>query len=179
VSHFDDDYIAPPYSNMPAQRDSSAVPAPSPHSSELSSTPVAQVEEVSAKQVSEPHFELARPRNPDASIVGDATERTSAIALAEPPPHPHIAAGLMAENLVSAPKPDYPALAKIAHVDGPVVLHAEINRRGEVSDTEVISGHFLLRRAAEAAVKHWHYRPYQVDGKPVPVSTTITVRFRH
>lgn len=179
VSHFDDDYIAPPYSNMPAQRDSSAVAAPSPHSSEPSPTPVAQVEEVSAKQVSEPHFELARPRNPDASIVGDATERTSAIALAEPPPHPHIAAGLMAENLVSAPKPDYPTLAKIAHVDGPVVLHAEINRRGEVSDTEVISGHFLLRRAAEAAVKHWHYRPYQVDGKPVPVSTTITVRFRH
>ena len=179
VSHFDDDYIAPPYSNMPAQRDSSAVAAPSPHSSESSPTPVAQVEEVSAKQVSEPHFELARPRNPDASIVGDATERTAAIALAEPPPHPHIAAGLMAENLVSAPKPDYPALAKIAHVDGPVVLHAEINRRGEVSDTEVISGHFLLRRAAEAAVKHWHYRPYQVDGKPVPVSTTITVRFRH
>jgi TonB family protein len=178
VSHFDDDYIAPPYSNMPAERDSAAVSVPS-AATESSSSLAPKVEDVSAKQGSEPHFELTRPRNPDASIVGDATVRTSAIALAEPPPHPHIAAGLMAENLVSAPRPDYPALAKFAHVDGPVILHAEINRSGEVSDTQVISGHFLLRRAAEAAVKHWRYRPYQVDGKSVPVSTTITVRFRH
>lgn len=178
VSHFDDDYIAPPYSNMPAERDSAEVSVPS-AARESSSSLAPKVEDVSVKQISEPHFEVARPRNPDASIVGDATVRSSAIALAEPPPHPHIAAGLMAENLVSAPKPDYPALAKIAHVDGPVVLHAEINRSGEVSDTQVISGHFLLRRAAEAAVRHWRYRPYQVDGKSVPVSTTITVRFRH
>lgn len=178
-SHFDDDYVAPPYTTTVAQPGAAAASVPARPISETSGAPPSKVEQVSARQDSEPHFELARPRDPDASIVGDGGGRTSTVALAEPPPHPHISAGLMAENLVSAPKPDYPALAKIAHVDGPVVLHAEINRKGEVSDTQVISGHFLLRRAAEAAVKHWRYRPYQVDGKSVPVSTTITVRFRH
>jgi TonB family protein len=177
-SHFDDDYIAPPYSNTPAQPDAAAVSVPQP-ASESSAPPASKMEEISAPQASQTHFELARPRDPDASIVGDSMVRTSVIALAEPPRHPHISAGLMAQNLVSGPKPDYPALAKFAHVDGPVVLHAEINRSGVVSDTQVISGHFLLRRAAEAAVRHWRYRPYQVDGKPVSVSTTITVRFRH
>lgn len=182
VSHFDDDYIAPPYSNSPLQEDSAAAVVPAqpanPATSSLGNN-VPTAEQAAAESASEVRVVATRPRDPDAIIAGDRGGRTSTIALAEPPPHPHIAAGLMAENLVSAPKPDYPALAKIAHVDGPVVLHAEINRKGEVSDTDVISGHFLLRRAAEAAVKHWRYRPYQVNGKPVPVSTTITVRFRH
>jgi len=85
----------------------------------------------------------------------------------------------MAMNVINAPRPDYPMLAKIAHVDGPVVMHVEIARSGAVVDTDVISGHHLLRHAAEDAVRHWRYKPYEVDGKAVPVSTTITVRFRH
>jgi protein TonB len=85
----------------------------------------------------------------------------------------------MAMNIIAAPRPDYPMLARLAHVDGPVVIHAEIGRTGSVMDTDVVSGHHLLRHAAEDAVRHWRYKPYEVDGRAVPVSTTITVRFRH
>ena len=112
-------------------------------------------------------------------IAGDLPARSALVPVSVRPSHPSVPAAMMASNLLSAPRPDFPMLAKIAHVDGPVVLHAEITRTGAVSGTQVISGHHLLRHAAESAVRHWRYRPYQVDGKPTPVSTTITVRFRH
>ena len=83
--------------------------------------------------------------------------------------------GAMAENLVSAPKPDYPLLARIAHVEGKVVVEGVIDRDGSVSTTRVISGHRLLRGAAVNALRRRRYRPYRVDGHPVDVATTFAV----
>lgn len=166
-SHFDDDYIAPPYSSMPVQSATSTAASIQPASA------------ISAP-FSNSHLPAQQPGELTGSggpAVGDQSVR--AAALAEPPLHPRVPGAVMAMNIIEAPKPDYPMLAKIAHVDGPVVLHAEIGRSGAVVDTEVISGHHLLRHAAEDAVRRWRYHPYQVDGKPVPVSTTITVRFQH
>ena len=165
--HAYDDYIAPPYSNMPPQSVATATaPAPTP---QTATAAVAQQPVV-----------IARPRDPDGIAVGDSRVRITPVALEEAPPlHPRVPAAVMAMNIIAAPRPDYPMLAKIAHVDGPVVIHAEIGRGGSVVDTDVISGHRLLRHAAEDAVRHWRYKPYEVDGRAVPVSTTITVRFRH
>jgi protein TonB len=81
----------------------------------------------------------------------------------------------MAANLLSAPPPGYPVLAKVAHVQGPVVLRAEVDPDGTVAGVTVLSGHRLLRGAAVDAVRHWRYRPYLIDGHPAPVSTTITL----
>jgi protein TonB len=41
----------------------------------------------------------------------------------------------------------------------------------------LVSGHPLLVPAALEAVKQWRYRPYVVNGKPVPVNTQIIVNF--
>lgn len=178
--HASDDYIAHPYSSMPQQSvaPQNASGAPSLASSASSTHAVASAP---ASAMTGPIFVetssvQTRPRDPDAMIAGEQSERAPAF---ERPPHPNISAALMAQNLLSAPRPDFPVFAKMAHVEGPVVLHAEIAPNGSVADTDVISGHYLLRHAAEQAVRHWRYRPYQVDGKPVAVSTTITVRFRH
>jgi TonB family protein len=162
-----DDYIAPPHSNMPLQ---SAVAA-------AGQAPASQTANAAAPQ--QPVL-VARPRDPDGIAVGDPRVRIAPVVLEEPPPiHPRVPGAVMAMNVIAAPRPDYPMLAKIAHVDGSVVIHAEIGRSGSVVDTDVISGHHLLRHAAEDAVRHWRYKPYEVDGRAVPVSTTITVRFRH
>jgi protein TonB len=88
-----------------------------------------------------------------------------------------ISSGMMAGYLVSAPKPDYPGLAKIAHIGGPVVLQAVVAKNGSVLATHVLSGHRLLRGAAQDAVRRWRFRPYVMDGHPVEVSTIVTVRF--
>jgi TonB family protein len=83
----------------------------------------------------------------------------------------------MRSNLVSAPLPGYPLIAKITHIQGQVVVEALVAKDGTVADARVLRGHHLLRGAAVDAVRRWRYRPYLIDGRPVEVSTTVTVNF--
>lgn len=89
-----------------------------------------------------------------------------------------VSSGVMASHLLLSPDPGYPTLAKLTHIQGEVILQAVISSDGEVVATHVLSGHRLLRGAAVSAVKQWRYRPYVLDGRPVDVSTIITVDFR-
>ena len=125
------------------------------------------------------HPELhAAYRNPDSMIVGDMPRGGSRSVLSDHPGYLEVSSGVMAGNLVAAPMPDYPTIARLAHVGGEVILQAVINRNGRVATTHVLSGHRLLRGAAEDAVRRWRYRPYMMDGRPVEVATIVTVRFR-
>jgi TonB family protein len=73
--------------------------------------------------------------------------------------------------------PVYPLLARQAHIQGEVVLDADISKEGSVDALRVISGHPLLISAAVKAVKEWRYKPYMLNGAPVAVNTHITVKF--
>lgn len=74
--------------------------------------------------------------------------------------------------------PQYPQMAKIARVQGPVVLAAVIGKDGSIQGLRVVSSASpLLNQAALEAVKQWRYRPYILNGEPVEVDTTITVNF--
>jgi protein TonB len=73
--------------------------------------------------------------------------------------------------------PWYPPLAQRAKIQGDVVLHAIIDTTGKVTQLRVLSGHPILAKSALDAVRQWKYRPYLLDGKAVPVDTTITVSF--
>jgi protein TonB len=79
--------------------------------------------------------------------------------------------------LISKIVPEYPPLARQAHVTGSVLLEAEISKDGSVEDLRVISGHPLLLSAAIEAVKQWRYKPYMVGGERVPVSTQVEISF--
>jgi protein TonB len=82
-----------------------------------------------------------------------------------------------AAALLSQTKPIYPTLARQAHIQGEVVLHAIIDKDGRVAQLEVVTGHPLLVKAALDAVRQWLYRPTLLNGEPVEVDTTITVTF--
>lgn len=73
--------------------------------------------------------------------------------------------------------PQYPAVARAAHVQGTVVLRAIIAEDGTVASLEAVSGPELLRGAAIDAVKQWVYRPYILNGQPRRVDTQIEVNF--
>ncbi|HEY7353451.1 MAG TPA: energy transducer TonB [Terriglobales bacterium] len=73
--------------------------------------------------------------------------------------------------------PVYPRDAKIARIQGSVVMSVVIDRNGNVQSLKVISGHPMLAQAAIDAVKHWKYRPYLLNGDPVEVDTQVTVNF--
>ncbi len=89
-----------------------------------------------------------------------------------------VASGIMSSHLLSSSAPKYPELAKIAHVEGPVILQAVVAKSGRVAAVKVLSGHRLLRKAAVNAVRDWRYRPYLADGRPVDVATIITLDFK-
>jgi protein TonB len=80
-------------------------------------------------------------------------------------------------KLVSQVKPVYPQIAKLANVQGPVVLHAIISRDGSIQSLQVVSGHPMLRQAAETAVWQWRYKPTLLNGQAVEVETAINVNF--
>ncbi|MFZ3211021.1 MAG: energy transducer TonB [Terriglobales bacterium] len=94
-----------------------------------------------------------------------------------PPARVRVSAGVQQGNLISQVRPTYPAIAKSARIQGAVVLQAEISKQGTIENLRVISGHPMLVQNALDAVKQWRYKPYLLNGEPVPVETTITVNF--
>jgi protein TonB len=88
-----------------------------------------------------------------------------------------VSSGVTAGLLIHQVKPQYPSLARSAHVQGDVVLHAIIGKDGHVKGVQVMSGHPMLSAAAVDAVKQWQYKPYVLNGQPVEIDTNITVKF--
>jgi TonB family protein len=80
-------------------------------------------------------------------------------------------------RLLRQVRPEYPALAKQAQVEGMVVLNVSISPAGDVEEIDVESGHELLIPAAVNAVKQWGYRPVLLNGVPVAVETEVKVTF--
>ena len=92
--------------------------------------------------------------------------------------HPlKLSEGVLQAQLISRIDPPYPAIAKLAKIDGTVRLRAIISRDGRIESLEVVSGHPLLVKAALDAVRQWRYRPTFLNGEPVEVETSITVVF--
>jgi TonB family protein len=73
--------------------------------------------------------------------------------------------------------PEYPEAAKSQHIEGPVVLDAQVLGDGSVGNIAIVAGDPLLAQAATQAVKQWKYQPYIVDGRPMERQERITVKF--
>jgi len=102
-----------------------------------------------------------------------------------PPPQPkpvntrpiRVGGNVILAKLVYHPDPEYPTLARIAHVQGTVVLEAIIGKDGTIQELKVLSGPALLVQAAREAVERWRYQPTLLNNQPVEVLTEISVRF--
>lgn len=94
-----------------------------------------------------------------------------------PPGRARLAASVAEGYLVHKVEPVYPPMAKIAHIQGDVVLTAYISKSGSIDDLRAVSGHPILIQSALDAVRQWKYKPYLVNGEPVAVETTVTVKF--
>ena len=102
---------------------------------------------------------------------------------APPPPKPvtpsriRVGGSVESASLINKVTPQYPPIAKTAHVSGTVVLHAVISKEGTIQELQYVSGPPLLMKAAMDAVKEWRYKPTTLNGEPVEVDTTIDVVF--
>jgi len=85
-----------------------------------------------------------------------------------------VVAGLLIRKTI----PPYPIIARVARIEGTVVLQATISTTGTIENLRAVSGPPMLQQAALDAVQTWRYRPYLLNGQPVEVETTVNVVFR-
>ena len=135
---------------------------------------------------------LEWPGNPGALQGSTAIPGLLLNGISQPPPKPpapkpekpsaprepvRVSSGVQQANLIDAPKPVYPQLAKAARVQGTIKLQAVIAIDGSIKNLRVISGPPLLANAALDAVRRWQYKPTMLNGSPVEVITEIDVNF--
>jgi len=100
---------------------------------------------------------------------------------APPPPPPakpiHLHDGMQPPRKVVDVAPVYPGLARMAHVEGIVILEAIIDARGRVESVRVLRSIAPLDQAAVDAVRQWRFTPTLLNGEPVPIVMTVTVNF--
>jgi protein TonB len=82
--------------------------------------------------------------------------------------------------LLSHPKPAYPVPALRERQQGTVVVLAQVDVAGQVSDARVVhrSGSFMLDRAAMNEVRRWKFEPALHNGQPVVASVEVPVSYR-
>jgi periplasmic protein TonB len=75
--------------------------------------------------------------------------------------------------------PDYPIAARLAGVEGRVLLSVRIDTSGKVSQVHVdqSSGHSLLDQSALEAVRFWRFSPAKRKGSAVEAEVLVPVRF--
>lgn len=111
----------------------------------------------------------------EAVMASTASTRAENVAI---PPAKSVVSEVALGKPERAPAPGYPEIARIARIEGEVVLHALIDTMGHVANVQVVSGHPMLAPAATDAVKRWKYEPYLLNGKAVEAETTIKINFK-
>jgi hypothetical protein len=91
---------------------------------------------------------------------------------------PAVPWGAMAKLLIHKVDPEYPEAARATNASGIVVLHARIGRDGSVVELHPIAGPDALTPAVLEAVKWWRFQPYEVNGHPAEVETTLAVELQ-
>ena len=97
---------------------------------------------------------------------------------APPPQAPiHWHTGIRVPQKIVDVTPIYPRFARDARVQGIVIIEATIDARGNVIAARVVKSVALLDQAALDAVRQWKFSPTLLNGVPVPIIMTVTVRF--
>jgi protein TonB len=96
----------------------------------------------------------------------------------EPPAVPKIVSGgVVNGKAVNLVKPPYPPAAKAVRASGAVNVQVTIDENGNVISASAISGHALLRSAAESAARASKFSPTMLSGQKVKVTGVIIYNF--
>lgn len=80
-------------------------------------------------------------------------------------------------RLAASEDPQYPAMARVAHLQGEVRIYAVIGTDGKLSELRLLRGHPILAQASLDAVRQWRYVPAMCPDGPVPTETEIKIEF--
>jgi protein TonB len=192
-------HISPPPGPPPAQP-SGQIAKPIPHHAGVNELTQPVSIPVGVKRVVEQIETLQRNVDPGPGVIGglqggvpngrwDGIIGGLSANNGTPPPPPVVHAApkmqmvrvggdVIAARALYQPPPVYPPLARMAHIQGIVVLQAIIGTNGAIQGLKALSGPPLLVPAAIDAVKTWRYQPTLLNTEPVEVLTEIDVNFR-
>ena len=121
-----------------------------------------------------------------ADQAGEMNARAAAIqkANAAPPHSPttsgvyKVGAEVAAPSVLHKVEPEYSEEARIARLQGTVVVQVVIGTDGVAGDARILRGLGLgLDEQAIEAIGQWQFKPGVKDGQPVPVAATIEVNW--
>ena len=103
----------------------------------------------------------------------------TAFQMTQPQTEPKIAirCGPVGGVILKEVTPMYPAEALAKGVQGTVRISVLVDKDGVPDKLRVLSGPPELVNASLDAVKQWRYKPYRLNGKAVPVETSIDIDF--
>lgn len=113
------------------------------------------------------------------------SQPTQVVIPDEPPPAPTPAPApkilrvseILNSKAMNLPKPPYPQMAKIARVQGKVVVQVLIDESGKVISAKALDGPPLLIVESQRAAFQARFSPTLINGQPVKVSGVITYNF--
>jgi TonB family protein len=88
-----------------------------------------------------------------------------------------ISGGILNGKATSLPLPSYPAAARAVKASGAVNVQVTIDEQGNVISASAVSGHPLLRQAAEQAARAAIFQPTMLSGELVKVTGVIVYNF--
>ena len=94
-----------------------------------------------------------------------------------PPPSKPISGGVVNGKATSLPQPAYPPAARAVRASVAVNVQVLIDENGSVVSANAVSGHPLLRQAAEGAARRARFAPTKLSGQPVKVNGVIVYNF--
>jgi TonB family protein len=119
--------------------------------------------------------------HPTATQMQAPAAKPRLAKVARPAPNVVKSAGISRDVALTArPHPVYPAQAMRAHEQGTVMVLAQVDVNGHVSETRVVkrSGSSTLDRAAANEVRGWKFSPALHDGQPIMASVEVPVSYR-
>jgi len=115
----------------------------------------------------------------EVDVVAEGTGKAPSTETSAKPTRLRLGGDIQAAKLIDKVIPVYPEAAKSGGVQGAVILHAVIGMEGNPLSLRVVNSQIdpELARAAVEAVSKWRYQPTLLNGEPIEVDTTITVKF--
>jgi TonB family protein len=134
-------------------------------------------------------YEIIPPRRIDVkTVVGDSSRIVTSDEI--PPPRSNevqtvgtlpvpktVSGGVVNSKATNLVKPAYPAAARAVRASGAVNVQVTIDENGTVISASAVSGHPLLRQAAEQAARASKFATTYLSGKPVKVVGVIVYNF--